>query len=482
MVAVDVTTRAAAGDASSASRISSGGRSEGGEGGFGSALDSLEHGSRRAAGDHSERDAQPDTDAASDAAESAETAPRSRVELSAATLARSRALAALQAGLSSDAKSGKVAGEVAAEETAVREPVRGRIGKTAAVTTASVGGTAADAGEKATTGTAETTRDEATATAEAGTTPDGLTSVLSMLAGAGQVDTAMASRQTGTATRATARQTGEERNTERSQTVVSAAERELAALSGDPQTVELASDQPAATDERTFRFSSSRGKGASMEMIIGTGRDGLATVETRSGTTGQAETIQVLDSRRFLGFGQSVNGAALTAAMSGDPEWVGAMQPGASLSNAAAQSSTGNVVNTLKLQMTPIDLGTVTATLRLVGDELNVQLTVDNRAAHKQLTQDSSGILDALRAQGFSVDQVTVSLAPASSVTQTAQQDALGQQTAAGSGQGQGGQPGREQQSSQSGGGMTAGMFENEAATDHGTAGTGSARPDHLYV
>lgn len=481
MVAVDVTTRAAAGDASSASRISSGGRSEGGEGGFGSALESLEHGSRRAAGDHSERDAQPDTDAASDAAEPAETASRSRVELSAATLARSRALAALQAGLSSDAKSGKAAGEVAAEETAVREPVRGRIGKTITATTASVRGTA-DAGEKATTGTAETTRDEATATAEASTTPDGLTGVLSMLAGAGQVDTAMASRQTGTATRATARQTGEERNTERSQTVVSAAERELAALSGEPQTVELPSDQPAATDERTFRFSSSRGKGASMEMIIGTGRDGLATVETRSGTTGQAETIQVLDSRRFLGFGQSVNGAALTAAMSGDPEWVGAMQPGASLSNAAAQSSTGNVVNTLKLQMTPIDLGTVTATLRLVGDELNVQLTVDNRAAHKQLTQDSSGILDALRAQGFSVDQVTVSLAPASSVTQTAQQDALGQQTAAGSGQGQGGQPGREQQSSQSGGGMTAGMFENEAATDHGAAGTGSARPDHLYV
>ncbi|MBT9371927.1 flagellar hook-length control protein FliK [Rhizobium sp. CSW-27] len=485
MVAVDVPTRAAAGDPTSASRISSGARSEGGEGGFGSALESLEQGSRRAADDRAGRETQADSDAGTGVSDTDETGSTPRVELSAATLARSRALAAMQAGLSSEAKTGKAAGGVASEagldKAADREGLRSRIGKTAAATDVSRRGSTGD-GETASAEAADGGKGEAAETVQASTAPDGLTSVLSMLAGASQADATLAGRQAGAATRASGRQAGEDKQADRSQAVASAAEAELAALSGEPQSLDLPSGQTLSTDERTFRFSSSRGKGASMEMIIGTGRDGLASVETRSATTGQAETIAVLDSRRFLGFGQSVNGAALTAAMSGDPEWAGAMQPGASLSNAAAQSSTGNVVNTLKLQMTPIDLGTVTATLRLVGDELNVQLTVETRAAHKQLTQDSSGILDALRAQGFSVDQVTVSIAPSSSVTQAAQQDGPGQQTAAGSGQGQGGQPGREQQSSQPGGGSTAGMFENEAATDHGAAGTGGARPDHLYV
>src|SRR3546814_13168401 len=59
------------------------------------------------------------------------------------------------------------------------------------------------------------------------------------------------------------------------------------------------------------------------------------------------------------------------------------------------------------LQMNPHALGSVTATLRLVGEALHVHLTVETRAAFRQLSDDSSGMLDALRAQGFSVDQVS---------------------------------------------------------------------------
>lgn len=236
--------------------------------------------------------------------------------------------------------------------------------------------------------------------------------------------------------------------------------------------------------ERTFRFSSSREGPASMDMTIGTNTDGTARFDTARASSSGAEGVVVLDSRRFLGFGQSANGAALTSALAGDPEWSAAMQPGASLSNAAAQSSTGQVVNTLKLQMTPIELGMVTATLRLAGDALSVHLTVDNRAAHAQLTEDSSGIMEALKNQGFSIDQVTVSIAPASQADSTGQMADPGQRGPASDRQFDGGAGrGGEQSSSSSGSGETSGRRENEPHTDTGPAiVAGSARPQQLYV
>jgi chemotaxis protein MotD len=161
------------------------------------------------------------------------------------------------------------------------------------------------------------------------------------------------------------------------------------------------------------------------------------------------------------------------------------MQPGASLSNAAAQSSTGKVVNTLKLQMTPIELGMVTATLRLSGEELTVHLTVETMAAHAQLTEDSSGIVESLKSQGFAVDQLTVSIAPMvqSDASQPPAAD-LGPRGQVSDRQfdGNAGR-GQEQGSSQSGARDTSGRRENEPATDTGPAvAAGSTRPQQLYI
>jgi chemotaxis protein MotD len=251
-------------------------------------------------------------------------------------------------------------------------------------------------------------------------------------------------------------------------------------------TLDMPSDESVVTgNDRTFRFASTREGATSMTMTIGTGDNGTARFDTARASASGAEGVLVLDSRRFLGFNQSANGASLTSAMVADPEWTSAMQPGASLSNAAAQSSTGNVVNTLKLQMTPIELGMVTATLRLSGDELTVHLTVENRAAHAQLTEDSSGIMDALKSQGFSVDQLTVSIAPMAQSDGTQQPatdlasrgQASDKQFDGSAGRGQ------EQGSSQSGGRNTSGRRENEPATDTGPAvAAGGARPQQLYI
>lgn len=244
------------------------------------------------------------------------------------------------------------------------------------------------------------------------------------------------------------------------------------------------SDGASVDRDRLFRFSNTRG-GQSVDMSVAGGRGEKAAIEFKNSTGASAENITVLDSRRFLGLAPNSNSALLTSAISGNPEWVSAMQPSSGLSDVTGAGSTGGVVNTLKLQMNPHELGSVTATLRLAGDELSVHLTVETRAAYRQLSEDSGGIVDALRAQGFAVDQVTVSVAS------TADTDAnKGQQSG-----GQSGQPmtanGERQQDAQGRGQSPAnerGAREatgngNEMVSENAAAGIpGSTRPGQLYL
>jgi chemotaxis protein MotD len=158
---------------------------------------------------------------------------------------------------------------------------------------------------------------------------------------------------------------------------------------------------------KTFRISRADGRGQSMDMQIGAEQPG----SEKSGKA-SVENVSVLDSRRYLGLMQNTNSANVTAALSGDKEWTQAMQPSSALSNAAEWTSTGKVVNTLKIQMNPLDLGLVTATMRLSGDALSVDLKVESGAAYRQLKEDHGKILEALRSQGYAVDNVTISMAP----------------------------------------------------------------------
>ncbi|WP_172723902.1 flagellar hook-length control protein FliK [Neorhizobium sp. T25_27] len=252
----------------------------------------------------------------------------------------------------------------------------------------------------------------------------------------------------------------------------------------DPLSTPVDADR-SAPGTRVFRFSNAR-TDQHVDMAVG-GRGERSTAEFRSSSGGAAENITVLDARRFLGLAPNSNGANLTAMLSGDADWAGAMSPSSALSNAAAQSSTGTVVNTLKLQLNPHDLGAVTATLRLHGEELNVHLTVETRAAYRQLSEDSGGILDALRAQGFAVEQVTISIAPTADSDGTGSQQGQpgqsGQQAMAEGGR-QGQAAGRGQQQNGERQGADQGTRNaNDAASDN-VAGTapGGARPGQLYL
>ncbi|MCF6369557.1 flagellar hook-length control protein FliK [Rhizobium halophilum] len=245
------------------------------------------------------------------------------------------------------------------------------------------------------------------------------------------------------------------------------------------------SEGPDNSVDRSFRFINAKSGAVNSELTTAAQSQDLRAPDTKAAMP-QAENVIVLDSRRFIGFQTGANSASLMAAMVGDQAWTAAMQADASLSNIATQSSSGSVVHMLKLQMTPHDLGTVTATLKMNGEQLHVQLTVETRAAHRQLSEDSSGMLDALRSQGFTVDQVTISIAPsAESDPQKGQQGAQsGQQQAMGHGEREG--TNRNQTGERSVGVADDRNGDDDAALDNapavGAGGAGSTGDGQLYL
>lgn len=152
--------------------------------------------------------------------------------------------------------------------------------------------------------------------------------------------------------------------------------------------------------------------------------DVTAEETAKSGRTGDElsfdgfDQLTVLDSRRYLGFGGD-NAKLLTTALAGEANR--ALAPYATLTDVSTQA-TATTVNTLKIQMNPEHLGTMTASLRLKGEELSVEVTVDTIEGYRHLAKDHSAIVQSLRDQGFSVDQVSIQLNPAPK-TESQQQD-----------------------------------------------------------
>ncbi|MCR4264801.1 flagellar hook-length control protein FliK [Nitratireductor sp. ZSWI3] len=73
-----------------------------------------------------------------------------------------------------------------------------------------------------------------------------------------------------------------------------------------------------------------------------------------------------------------------------------------------AQSVAGRVLHTLKIEIHPAELGPVTARLRMVADQLTVDLQVETAEARHRLNTDSEAIVKALRSLGYDIDRVSV--------------------------------------------------------------------------
>ncbi|MGW9232155.1 flagellar hook-length control protein FliK [Pseudorhizobium sp. NPDC055634] len=277
------------------------------------------------------------------------------------------------------------------------------------------------------------------ANAPEGVETQGTTELLSILAGPAQAWSA-SGRNTAA---------GEGRASEREGAARGGATGEVlrrgAAAPGDTLEMPTTELDDAVEPARGFRFSD--GKGGDVAAELTRAANPRENVGEKRGNAAAIENVSIVESRRFLGLAPTSNSTSLLAGITGDPGWSSAMRSGEVGSDTLAGRATGSAVQMLKLQMTPHDLGTVTATLRLIGEELHVHLTVETRAAYRQLSEDSKGMLDALKSHGFSVDQVTINISSTSETDQQkGQQNAATGQQMAGNGEKNGNAQNREQQ------------------------------------
>ncbi|WDZ77220.1 flagellar hook-length control protein FliK [Ensifer adhaerens] len=232
--------------------------------------------------------------------------------------------------------------------------------------------------------------------------------------------------------------------------------------------------------DRLFRFARADGKGQAVTMSLS--KDGEAAFDGTRSQAAKVENVTVLEARRYLGISMNPNTSAVADAIAGE---VGAspLQPSAALSQPGAWTQAGKTLNTLKIQLHPIELGLVTATLRLKDDELQVELKVETGDAFRQLRDDQSEMVKALRAQGFAVDQVNIvfnsggdtSSGGGSQAQAQAQAGQQGRERADGNGQGR-------QQRQDDGQASAAERWVGNGGTDDAAAGTERSRTGHVYI
>lgn len=73
-----------------------------------------------------------------------------------------------------------------------------------------------------------------------------------------------------------------------------------------------------------------------------------------------------------------------------------------------AQHIIAGQAHSLKLQLHPAELGMVTASLRFAGEQLSIELQVENSEAYQRLSVDSETIVKSLRGLGYEIDRVTI--------------------------------------------------------------------------
>ncbi|RWB87063.1 MAG: flagellar hook-length control protein FliK [Mesorhizobium sp.] len=71
-------------------------------------------------------------------------------------------------------------------------------------------------------------------------------------------------------------------------------------------------------------------------------------------------------------------------------------------------SSVAVPTHVLKIELHPAELGAVTASLRLSGEQLSIEMKPETHEAHRRLTADSDAIVKSMRSLGFDVDTVTI--------------------------------------------------------------------------
>lgn len=99
--------------------------------------------------------------------------------------------------------------------------------------------------------------------------------------------------------------------------------------------------------------------------------------------------------------------ASLASAIASNGDWSAAARE-LRATNTPSETSAPGPVRDLRIQLNPASLGEVNARLRISGEQLSVEIRVDNSEAFHRLSSDREAIATALRGLGFKVDDVTI--------------------------------------------------------------------------
>lgn len=194
--------------------------------------------------------------------------------------------------------------------------------------------------------------------------------------------------------------------------------------------------------------------------------------------------VEVVESRKFMpAQSMSANGQLLTRTLAEAGSTAIAAQKAAPAQQLTQTglSQPGQTLHTLKLQLNPVSLGSVTAVLRLTGDDLSVEIKVQTAEAYRQIKEDNQSMLKALRAQGFGVEQISVQhvAGPDRASSQTPQQGFQASQQGTGSNDAQ--SSGRESGRNNAGQ-QGAGNQGGQAHEQGSYSGPGTGRTDGVYL
>jgi chemotaxis protein MotD len=100
----------------------------------------------------------------------------------------------------------------------------------------------------------------------------------------------------------------------------------------------------------------------------------------------------------------SANATAIVTTIAAESGW----RPSNASSDSLQAFRNAQPMRSLKIELHPAELGTVTANLRTAGEQMSVELQVDNREAYDRLSADSEAIVKSLRSLGYDIDRVSI--------------------------------------------------------------------------
>lgn len=131
--------------------------------------------------------------------------------------------------------------------------------------------------------------------------------------------------------------------------------------------------------------------------------------QTAAKASSSAGRMEVVSQQSFPAPAQSPisqTASALVEALASD----NGVQQAFTGASAGSQTTSSVAVPThvLKIELHPSELGSVTASLRLSGEQLSIEMKPETHEAYRRLTADSDAIVKSMRGLGFDVDKVTI--------------------------------------------------------------------------